>query len=120
MFSLGIFFKQVVGLKKKEISYVSWPYTFNSCPCSGGVTDEQKQDLATSLTEISKATSNGGRLMGHADQAQQKMAAKDKEIVMMNLEKLRVTLEEAEEVLWLEKMTQHMKPPFVSSKLAKF
>ena len=78
------------------------------CPCPGAVTDELKQEVATCLSEISKATSMGSRLLGQADMAVQKLSPKECELVMMNLEKLKSTLEEAEEVVWLERMAHNI------------
>ena len=62
------------------------------------MTDEQKQELSTCLNEVSKATSMAGRLLGQAEVAVQKLGGKEAELVSMNLDKLKVTLEEAEEV----------------------
>ena len=62
------------------------------------MTDEQKHELSNCLSEISKGTSNAGRLLGQADVAVQKLAGEEAELVSMNLDKLKVTLEEAEEV----------------------
>ena len=63
------------------------------------MTDEQKQDLSHCPSELSKATSTGGKLVGIAQVALGKMNAKEGGLNSMSLNKLQSTLEEAEEVI---------------------
>ena len=63
------------------------------------MSDSDKQRLATQLTELSRASSGAAKLISCAENALENGNLFDKELLVMNLEKLKAVSLEAEEVL---------------------
>ena len=71
------------------------------CPDqSGGVSADQKQGLAAALQELSKATSQGAKMVAAGETSLARTSSiKEGELLEVNLQHLRSAAEEAEEVL---------------------
>ena len=67
---------------------------------SHGVTAEDKKKMSSSLAELGKLTGVAWKLMYVADAALPGYSKADAEILQMNLQRLRQSAEQAEEV-WL-------------------
>ena len=68
--------------------------------CSGAqISDEKKKELTNILGDIGKLTSNSNKLVMSVESGFGKRSKVDKELLEINLEKLKSSLEEAEEAL---------------------
>ena len=74
------------------------PFGWGMFPLAG-VTDEQKKLMASTLAELSKASSQGAKVIAIADSTLTSASSiREVELLDMNLGKLRQISEEAEEV----------------------
>ena len=68
------------------------------CWCLWGVSEEQKLQLASQLQDISKLAATSSKVVLGAEAALPNLNKADVELMMLNLERLKAALQEAEEV----------------------
>ena len=76
------------------------PHKLSQNPMTGDVvTADDKKRMATTLGELSKATSIASKLLVAADAALPGYCEADAEILQINVERLKASAEQAEEVM---------------------